>query len=176
MHGNKYFGKIRRVNFVLNEERRTKERLIVSCLAVVSGRGSRWRLGSVSINSEAWIYKEKPRWATTNDLNLSMRKIIVRTGTQQPVGYVTPFPPPNCKLGWKSSKIQVKMLTFSGKICVINRYFCEMITIFVKYSKFKSNSFANLLEKTPEMQSWSFKYVNILWGRVDPQTPFSSET
>jgi hypothetical protein len=51
-----------------------------------------------------------------------------------------------------------------------------MVTIFVKYSQFKSNSFANLLEKTPEMQSWSFKYVNILWGRVDPQTPFSSET
>ena len=36
-----------------------------------------------------------------------------------------------------------------------------MIIIFVKYSQFKSNSFANLLEKTLEMQSWSFKNLKI---------------
>ena len=54
-------------------------------------------------------------------------------------------PPSTVKFRQKLCKIQVKILTFSGKIYVISNYFCEMITIFVKYSQFTFNLFANLL-------------------------------
>jgi hypothetical protein len=47
---------------------------------------------------------------------------------------VTPPSPPTMKLRQKSGKIPVKILIFSGKICLINNYLCEMIIIFVKYT------------------------------------------
>jgi hypothetical protein len=45
-----------------------------------------------------------------------------------------PPPPLTVKLRQKSGKVAVKILIFSGKICVIKYYLCEMITIFVKYT------------------------------------------